>query len=103
MAQHNTQAAPHHHKGFPWSHVFGFVLSLVLTFAALYLALYTSLPFSTIITVIGIMAFLQAALQLVMFMHMSEGEGITQTITIIFSFFIALVTVGGTIWIFFTM
>ncbi len=103
MAQHNTQSTPHHHKGFPWSHVFGFVLSLVLTFAALYLALYTTLPFSTIITVIGIMAFLQAALQLVMFMHMSEGEGITQTIAIIFSFFIAIVTVGGTIWIFFTM
>jgi cytochrome aa3-600 menaquinol oxidase subunit 4 len=101
MAGHNTQQ--HHHKGFPWSHVFGFILSLVLTFGALYVALYTSLPLSTILTVIIAMAIVQAILQLVMFMHMSEGEGITQTIAISFSFFIAVVTVVGTVWIFFTM
>jgi cytochrome aa3-600 menaquinol oxidase subunit 4 len=103
MAQHNTQATKHHHAGFPWSHVFGFILSLVLTFGALYVALYTSLPLATILTVIIGLAIVQAILQLVMFMHMSEGEGITQTIAISFSFFIAVVTIVGTVWIFFTM
>ncbi|EMA6343802.1 cytochrome aa3 quinol oxidase subunit IV [Bacillus cytotoxicus] len=99
MGQNNTQA----HSGFPWSHVFGFILSLALTFLALYVALYTSLPLSTILTSIIAMAVAQAALQLVMFMHMKEGEGIAQTIAMLFSFFIAVVTVAGTVWIFFSM
>ncbi|MCP8969592.1 cytochrome aa3 quinol oxidase subunit IV [Ectobacillus ponti] len=101
MAQHNAQAT--HHKGFPWSHVFGFIMSLVLTFAALYIALYTTIPFGTIMTVIVIMAVIQAVLQLVMFMHLSEGEGVIQKVAILYSFFIAAVTVIGTVWIFFTM
>lgn len=103
MGQNNTQANGHAHSGFPWSHVFGFVLSLALTFLALYVALYTSLPLSTIITSIIAMAVAQAALQLVMFMHVKEGEGPAQTIAMLFSFFIAAVTVGGTVWIFFSM
>ncbi|MFD3448417.1 cytochrome aa3 quinol oxidase subunit IV [Microbacteriaceae bacterium 4G12] len=103
MAQHNTGANHNSHKGFPWSHVFGFVLSLVLTFGALYVALYTSLPFSTIITVIVIMAVIQAALQLFMFMHMTEGSGTIQSLTIGYSFFIALAIVVGSVWIFFSM
>jgi cytochrome aa3-600 menaquinol oxidase subunit 4 len=98
MAQQKTQ----NHKGFPWSHVFGFVLSLVLTFAALFIA-YSPLSLATILTLIIALAIVQAILQLVMFMHMSEGEGVTQTISIAFSFFIAVVTVGGTVWIFFSM
>ena len=35
----NNQANGHAHSGFPWSHVFGFILSLALTFLALYVAL----------------------------------------------------------------
>ncbi|MDM5153479.1 cytochrome aa3 quinol oxidase subunit IV [Bacillus sp. DX1.1] len=105
MGQNNTQANGHAHSGFPWSHVFGFILSLALTFLALYVALYSNLnlSLSTILTSIIAMAVAQAALQLVMFMHMKEGEGTTQTITMLFSFFIAAVTVGGTVWIFFSM
>ncbi len=99
MGQNNTNA----HSGFPWSHVFGFILSLALTFLALYVTLETSLPLSTILTSILVMAVAQAALQLVMFMHMTEGEGLIQTMTIVFHFFIAAVTVVGTVWIFFSM
>ncbi|WP_416829089.1 cytochrome aa3 quinol oxidase subunit IV [Ectobacillus polymachus] len=91
------------HTGFPWSHVLGFIFSLVLTFGAMYVALYTSLPLATILTVIISLAIVQALIQLVMFMHISEGEGITQKITILFSFFVALATVVLTVWIFFTM
>ncbi len=32
MGQNNNQANGHAHSGFPWSHVFGFILSLALTF-----------------------------------------------------------------------
>ena len=72
MGQNNNQANGHAHSGFPWSHVFGFILSLALTFLALYVALYTNLPLSTILTTIIIMAVAQALLQLIMFMHLKR-------------------------------
>lgn len=87
MAQNNNQANGHAHSGFPWSHVFGFILSLALTFLALYVALYTTLPLSTVLTTIIIMAVAQALLQLIMFMHLKEGEGRVQILTMIYSFF----------------
>ncbi|MFB6468587.1 cytochrome aa3 quinol oxidase subunit IV [Cytobacillus sp. Hz8] len=90
----------HKSKGFPISHVIGFITSLVLTFAAVGLALKTSLPLKTIMWSIGSLAIIQAALQLYMFMHMSEGEdNKSQTINILYAFFIALVTVVGTVWV----
>lgn len=103
MGQNNTQANGHAHSGFPWSHVFGFILSLALTFLALYVALYTTLPLSTILTAIIAMAIAQALLQLIMFMHLREGEGTIQIITMIYSFFVAIATIGLTVWIFFSM
>lgn len=85
---------------FPISHVIGFITSLVLTFAAVGIALKTSLPLKTIVWIIGTLAVLQAALQLYMFMHMNEGEdGKSQTINVLYGFFIAAVTVGGSIWV----
>lgn len=98
MEQNNTQA-----KGFPWSHVFGFVLSLALTFGAVFIALETTLPFSTIFTVIIVMAIAQALLQLIMFMHLNEGEGAIQILTMVYSFFIAATIIVGSVWIFFSM
>jgi len=103
MSQNNNQANGNPHSGFPWSHVFGFILSLALTFLALYVALYTNLPLSTILTTIIIMAVAQALLQLIMFMHLKEGEGRVQILTMIYSFFVATATVGLTVWIFFSM
>lgn len=87
-------------NGFPISHVVGFFLSLVFTFIAAGIALKTSLPSKTIMMIIGSLAFVQAALQLYMFMHMNEGEdGKAQTINVIYGVFIALVTVFGSIWV----
>jgi cytochrome aa3-600 menaquinol oxidase subunit IV len=87
-------------KGFPVTHVLGFIMSLVLTFAALGVALKTSLPFKTILWIIGSLAVIQAVLQLYMFMHMNEGEdGKSNIINIVYAFFIAIVTVAGSIWV----
>ncbi|WML48797.1 cytochrome aa3 quinol oxidase subunit IV [Neobacillus sp. PS3-34] len=89
-----------HSKGFPLSHVLGFLLSLVLTFAAVGVALKTDLPVKTIVWIIGSLAIVQAALQLYMFMHMNEGEDKkSNTVNILFAFFIAIVTVAGSIWV----
>lgn len=87
-------------KGFPISHIVGFVLSLALTFIAVAVAFKTDLPAKTIVWIIGIMAGVQAVLQLFMFMHMNEGEdNKTQIINIAYGVFIALVTVVGSIWV----
>ena len=87
-------------KRFPISHVVGFVLSLLFTLSAAWVALKTALPVKTIIIIIGSFAFIQAGLQLYMFMHMNEGEdGKTQTINVLYGLFIALVTVFGSIWV----
>lgn len=87
-------------KGFPITHVIGFITSLVLTFIAVAVALKTSLPVKTIVWIIGTLAVLQAGLQLYMFMHMNEGEdGKSQTVNVLYGFFIAVVTVAGSIWV----
>ncbi|WP_147532765.1 cytochrome aa3 quinol oxidase subunit IV [Bacillus marasmi] len=87
-------------KGFPINHVIGFLTSLILTFAAVFLAFKTSLPVKAIIGVIGTLAVIQAGLQLYMFMHMNEGEdGKANVINIAYAFFIAIVTVAGSIWV----
>lgn len=87
-------------KGLPHSHILGFLFSLVLTFAAAGLALKTSLSFEVIMWTIGSLAVVQAALQLFMFMHVSEGEdGKTNIINIVYGIFVALVIVAGSVWV----
>ncbi|MBM6616553.1 cytochrome aa3 quinol oxidase subunit IV [Bacillus suaedaesalsae] len=87
-------------KGFPISHVFGFILSLVLTFVAAWIALKTNISPTIVMWVIGTLAIIQAGLQLFMFMHVTEGEDKkTQLINIFYGVFCALVIVIGTIWV----
>ena len=86
---------------FPWKHIIGFILSLVLTFSALDIALYTHLSKAVILAVIITLAFIQALLQLLMFMHLTEGDSKKiQVINMIYSFYVgALVIAGGTVWV----
>jgi cytochrome aa3-600 menaquinol oxidase subunit 4 len=89
-----------HHETFPWKHIIGFVLSLVLTFAALWVVLSSGLATKLIISIIVILAMLQAGLQLFLFMHMTESDsGKIQTINMAYAFFIAVVVVVGSIWV----
>lgn len=62
------------HSHFPWKHIVGFILSIVLTLLALWVAVYTDLSSSAKLWIIFGFAFIQAALQLLMFMHMTESE-----------------------------
>lgn len=90
----------HHSKRFPVTQIYGFVLSLVLTFAALFIAFKTSLSVSIIIYLIGALAFIQAGLQLFMFMHLKDGEEDgAKMVNIYYAIFIALVTVFGSMWV----
>ncbi|PWW31820.1 cytochrome aa3 quinol oxidase subunit 4 [Cytobacillus oceanisediminis] len=87
-------------KGFPLSHVIGFVFSLILTFGAAGIALKTDLSFKVIMWIIGSLAIMQAGIQLFMFMHLREGEdGKTNVLNIFYGVFMAVVIVAGSIWV----
>ncbi len=85
---------------FPQKQIMGFVFSLVLTAAAL-TVYFMDFSFATGITVLIITAFVQALVQLVVFMHAGETED-KWTIygKIYFMMAMALITVFGTLLIF---
>jgi cytochrome aa3-600 menaquinol oxidase subunit 4 len=96
MANTNVKKESH----FPWTHVIGFALSIALTLLALGVVFYTSLSSQTVIVIIIILAFLQAIVQLFLFMHIRESkDGSLQTSTIIYSALMAIIIVAGTIWV----
>ncbi|WKB35704.1 cytochrome aa3 quinol oxidase subunit IV [Terrilactibacillus sp. S3-3] len=88
------------HRGFPWKHVIGLILSLALTMIALWVAVYMTLPGLVTLTIIVVLALLQALIQLFMFMHLSEATAPwIQNVGIIFGVFTAFAVVAGSIWI----
>ncbi|EUJ25264.1 cytochrome aa3 quinol oxidase subunit IV [Listeria cornellensis] len=99
MAKNKANTA-HAEEGIPWKHIVGFALSIALTLLAVWVVFESTLSKSVIITVIFIFAFIQAALQLLMFMHMTEGQnGRIQVGNILFAAFIAIVIVMGSYWV----
>ncbi|MGG3854992.1 cytochrome aa3 quinol oxidase subunit IV [Caldifermentibacillus hisashii] len=81
---------------FPIRHVVGFVLSIAMTFLAAYLVLETNLSKGLVISIIGILAVIQAGLQLFMFMHMTEGDdGWAKVTHTIYAIFMVIVIVAG--------
>lgn len=58
---------------FPKHHVMGFISSLVLTFVALAVLVY-DMSYQMGMTILLVTAFIQATLQLVLFMHVGESE-----------------------------
>lgn len=87
-------------SNFPAKEVFGFLSSIVLTLLAIVVAFRTNLSGGAIMAIIGGLALLQAGLQLIMFMHVTEGkDGRANVINMLYSAFLALVIVFGSIWI----
>lgn len=81
-------------------HTIGFIASIILTLLAVFVTLYTSLSFEAKVTIIFGFAFIQAFLQLLMFMHLTEGkDGRVQLAKVIFAIIITLVIVVGTFWV----
>ena len=80
-------------------HTVGFIASIVLTLLAVFVTLYTSMTFQAKVTIFGF-AFIQAAVQLLMFMHLTEGkDGRVQLFKVIFAIIITLIIVIGTYWV----
>ncbi|MBD1379751.1 cytochrome aa3 quinol oxidase subunit IV [Metabacillus arenae] len=98
MAHNKSGAQSHNH--FPWHHVIGFATSIILTLIALWVAMYTELSSTLKIVTIFIFGFIQAGLQLFMFMHVREGEdGGWNVINMLFAAFIAVVIALGSYWV----
>ena len=84
---------------FPAKQVMGFVFSLVLTVVAL-LVYYTDMSFAVGMTILLVTAFIQAFLQLVVFMHAGESrEGTAIYANVLYGVIIAVVTVFGSLLI----
>lgn len=82
---------------FPRKQVLGFVFSLVLTAVAL-MVYFLDMSFQVAMTVLLVTAFIQAALQLVVFMHAGEtGDRGSIYTNLFYAVFIGLVTVFGTL------
>ncbi|MEK3992963.1 MULTISPECIES: cytochrome aa3 quinol oxidase subunit IV [Robertmurraya] len=82
---------------FPLNQVLGFVFSLILTAVALTVYFF-DLSFTVGASILLVTAFIQAALQLVVFMHAGESKDKKSIYTAVYyGFFIALVTVFGTL------
>jgi len=85
---------------FPMNHVIGFVLSILLTVAAASIVYYTTFSDSVKVAIIGTLAIFQALVQLIMFMHITEGKsGGINIINIAYAVFLAIVVVVGSIWV----
>lgn len=84
---------------FPLKQVMGFAFSLVLTAVAL-LVLFTDMSYTIGMTVLLITAFIQAGLQVVVFMHAGEtGDKKSIYVNLYYALLLALCTIFGTLLI----
>lgn len=98
-AQPQSETPPSQGR-FPAKEVFGFLASIIMTLLAIIVAFRLNLPGGVIMTIIGALALMQAGLQLIMFMHLTEGkDGRSNVINMLYSAFLAIVIVFGSIWI----
>lgn len=99
MAQDQNHSA-HTEGGFPWKYVIGFGLSIVLTLLAFWAAFASGMSKGAILTSIIILAFVQAGIQLFMFMHVTEtDDGKVQAGNMIHAFVAFIIVVAGSIWV----
>jgi len=83
---------------FPVRHVMGYLFSLILSVVALSVVYY-DMPFAVGMSILLVTAFIQASLQLFVFMHISEAatRG-TLYLNIAYALFVALVTIFGSLF-----
>jgi cytochrome aa3-600 menaquinol oxidase subunit IV len=82
---------------FPAKQVMGFVFSLILTAVAL-IVYYMDMSFTAGMTILLVTAFIQAGLQLIVFMHAGETKDKAAIYTnIYYGVFMALITILGTL------
>lgn len=98
MDNQNQNSTMTEHR-FPWKHFIAFLFSIVLTLMALWTTFSSGLSINMIVAVIIVLAICQAALQLLMFMHLTERNSKVLTGTMLYAAFIAITIVAGSIWV----
>lgn len=94
LAPHNP--APH----FPTVQIVGYCASLVLTLTAFAMTHGHWLALSPLVIMIVVLAFVQAAVQMGVFMHLREGRGTLWHLPVLgLALFVGLGIVGFSIWI----
>lgn len=84
----------------PWKQVTGYAGSLLLTFLSLWAAWRHLLPVRDLVVLLLALGGLQAAWQLMSFMHLREGRGSTwHLVTLFFGIGVGVGIVGFSIWI----
>ena len=93
--------APRHARPhFPTVQIIGYAVSLILTLIAFAMTHNRWLALSPLVTMILVLAFVQAAVQMGVFMHLREGRGTLWHLPVLgLALFIALGLVGFSIWI----
>ncbi|WP_425255829.1 cytochrome aa3 quinol oxidase subunit IV [Mammaliicoccus sciuri] len=82
------------------THTVGLIFSIVLTLVAVYVMLYTGMSLQVRTSIIIGFAFLQALVQLLMFMHLTEGpDGRATVFKVLFAVIITLLVIIGTYWV----
>lgn len=88
------------HNKYPINHIVGFALSITLTIIAAWTALSSDLPTMWIIIAIMALAVIQAAIQLFMFMHITESGATNAPWNMMFhAFVIASIVVAGSLFV----
>ncbi|ODN41913.1 cytochrome o ubiquinol oxidase subunit IV [Piscirickettsia litoralis] len=86
------------------SYIIGFVLSLVITFIAFALVANKMLPPSGLYVAVAILALIQLFVQLKFFLHMTTNpSGRWDLMSFIFTVFVVLILVGGSLWIMYNL
>ncbi|TFJ91780.1 cytochrome aa3 quinol oxidase subunit IV [Lentibacillus salicampi] len=86
-------------RNIPIKHIIGFVTSVVLTFVAAWTALRSNLPVMWVIISILVLAVIQAAIQLFLFMHLTErGAGNTPWNMMFHGAVLAAIIVAGSLF-----
>ncbi|MDI2090037.1 cytochrome o ubiquinol oxidase subunit IV [Commensalibacter oyaizuii] len=95
----SSHAGDHGH-GSVTSYIIGFILSVLFTVASFAIVITHSLSFSATTAALGVLAVLQIFVQVTFFLHVSAApEKRSDLISFLFSIFVALVIVFGTLFV----
>lgn len=88
------------HGRFPWSHVIGYIISLVLTLVALLMVVNHAAHGGVLLLVILLLAVIQIFVQLFFFMHITEKHGPAyHVVTLSVGLFFTFAIIAGSLWI----
>ena len=87
-------------SSFPWSHVIGYIGSILLTVVAIWFAVSSPLSMVGTLTILLVFAALQILIQLIFFMHINERRGPAyHTMAISLGFLFTFAVIAGSVWV----